>query len=372
MIRVSEPDIGKEELNNVIEAVKSGFISGTHGKFLREFESEFAKYCGVKYGVTTSSGTTALHLAMESIDLKKGDEVIIPACTNIATALAVVYAGAKPIVVDIETDTWNMSVNKVKDSITSRTKAILPVHIYGHPVDMEEIIDIAEKQNIWIVEDCAEAHGAEYKNKKVGGLGDIGCFSFYANKIITTGEGGMIVTDNKKVAELSANLKDLAFDKKRRFRHERLGFNYRMTNVQAAIGLAQLKKIDSIVAKKRKMAEAYNNLLKDIEGITLPVEKPWAKNVYWMYSILIKKSFGINRETLRNKLSDKGIETRIMFIPMHQQPALRNIGYYKSDKHPVSERIGREGLYLPSGTTLEDKEIQFVCEAIKDIKNETK
>ncbi len=367
MIPVCEPILGGKEKKYVLEALNKNEISGAFGKYISLFESQFSKFCGAKFGITTTSGTTALHLALASMGIKKNDEVILSAFTNIATAYAVIYCGAKPVVVDSETATWNIDVNKIEEKITKNTKAIMPVHIYGHPVNMKPIIDIANKYNLRIVEDCAEAHGAEYLGKKVGSLGDMGCFSFYANKIVTTGEGGMIVTDNKKFAERAKLLRNLAFSKKRRFLHYHVGFNYRMTNVQAAIGLAQVEKIDLIIEKKRAIAKMYNSLLSGIDGITLPVEMGYAKNVYWMYCILVDGcKTGVGRDVLMHHLHKKGIETRGFFIPMNKQPAFTKMGYFKNERCLVAEELSKKGLYLPSSINLEEKKIKFIVNSIKN------
>jgi perosamine synthetase len=246
MIPVCIPLLGEKELENVIDCIKTNWIS-SKGKYVEEFEDKFAKYCGCKYGVTTTSGTTALHLALASIGVGKGDEVIIPASTMIATAFAVVYCDATPVLVDAEPETWNIDVAKIEEKITDRTKAIMPVHIYGHPCDMDPIMKLAKEHDLYVAEDAAEAHGAEYKGKKAGGIGDIGCFSFYANKIITTGEGGMVVTNDEEIAERAKSLRNLSFPKEKRiYLHSEVGYNYRMTNIQAAIGLAQFERIDEL------------------------------------------------------------------------------------------------------------------------------
>ena len=367
MIPVCVPLLGEKELEYVTDCIKTGWIS-SRGKYVEEFEAKFAKYCGCKYGISTTSGTTALHLALASIGVGKGDEVIVPAFTMISTVFAVVYCGAKPVLVDAEPETWNIDVSKIEEKITDRTKVIIPVHIYGHPCDMDPIMKIAEEHDLYVVEDAAEAHGAEYKGRKVGGIGHIGCFSFYANKIITTGEGGMIVTNDEEIAEKAKSLKDLAFSKERRFLHTDLGFNYRMTNIQAAIGLAQLERIDELVERRRKNAHLYNELLKDIEGIRLPIEKEWAKNVYWMYSILVEDKFGMSREELMSELEKKGIETRTFFIPMHVQPVFQNMGLFKGERYPVAEELARKGLYLPSSSGLSREEIEHICDEIRKIK----
>ena len=367
MIPVCEPFITGKELEYIGDCLKTNWIS-SKGKYIEKFEDKFSHYCGCRYGVSTTSGTTALHLAIASLGISKGDEVIVPAFTMIATVFAIIYAGAKPILVDSEPETWNIDVGQIEEKITPQTKAILPVHIYGHPCDMEPILDIARRHGLYVIEDAAEAHGAEYKGKRVGGISDIGCFSFYANKIITTGEGGMIVTNKREIAERARSLKDLAYSKERRFLHTDLGFNYRMTNIQAAIGLAQFRRIDELVERRRKNAHLYNSLLKDIEGIRLPVEKEWAKNVYWMYSILIEDEFGISRDELTHRLAEKGIETRTFFIPMHQQPVFANMRLFKRESYPIAEEFSQRGLYLPSSSGLSEEEIGYICGAIKEIK----
>ena len=271
MIPVCEPLLGGKEIEYVLDCLKTNWIS-SKGKYVEEFEEQFAHYCGCKYGISTTSGTTALHLALASVGIKSDDEVIIPTFTMGATAFAIVYTGAKPVLVDSEPETWNMDVTKIEEKITPpRTKAIMPVHIYGHPCDMDPIEEIAEKYNLWLIEDAAETHGAEYKGRKAGGIGHIGCFSFYANKIITTGEGGMLVSNDEKIAEKARRLKDLAHSPEKRFLHTDVAFNYRMTNIQAAIGLAQFERIDELAERRRRNAHLYNSLLKGIDGITLPI-----------------------------------------------------------------------------------------------------
>jgi len=366
-IPICEPKLGEEELENVIECVKSTWIS-SKGRFIEQFESSFSKYCGAKYGVATSSGTTALHLALTTLGIKKGDEVIIPTFTMIATANAVTYTGAKPVLVDSEPSTWNIDVNKIEEKVTKKTKVVIAMHTYGHPVNMDPLIDLAEDHGLYIVEDSAEAHGAEFKGKKAGSLGDMGCFSFYANKIITTGEGGMIVTSNAELAEKASMLRDQAFEKKRRFWHRYIGFNYRLTNLQAAVGLAQMGKIDQFVGIRRRNAHMYNSLLKNIKGITLPPEANWAKNVYWMYSILIEKSFGISRDELMRRLEENGVETRPFFHPIHVQPIYHKS--YRGDTYPVADELSQKGVNLPSGNTLEKEQIEYVVDAILSAREE--
>ena len=300
MIPVSTPNIGKEELKNITNAVETNWIS-SKGGYIEVFEKKFAEYCGVEYGVATNTGTAALHLALASFGIGKGDEIIVPNFTMISSALAVYYTGATPVFVDVKEDTWNIDPDLIEEKITKNTKAIMPVHIYGHPCDMARISEIAQVNNLKIIEDAAEAHGAEYNKKKTGSLGDVGCFSFYANKLITTGEGGMLVTNDKKVYERARSLRDLAFGDKKRFLHKEVGFNYRMTNMQAAIGVAQMDKIDKFLKVKRKNADYYNHLIKRIKKIKGPVEKDNVKNSYWMYGIRIGKNFGLSRDKVREK-----------------------------------------------------------------------
>ena len=370
MIPVCEPTLEGNELKYVTDWIKSGWISSA-GKYIEEFEKAFSKFCNAKYGIACSNGTAALHLALESLGIKKGDEVIIPSFTMIATANAVIYTGAKPVLIDSENETWNMDVSKIEEKITKNTKAIIVVHIYGHPIDMDVVLKIAKKYNLFVIEDAAEAHGAEYKGKRVGSIGDIGCFSFYGNKILTTGEGGMVVTNSEKLAERAKLLRNHAFGMPR-FIHNELGFNYRLTNVQAAIGLAQTERADYLVNRRRENAKFYNSLLKDIPGIITPIEKSWAKNVYWMYSILIdEKKFGMNKNQVMEALKAKGIETRSFFLPMHKQPV-----YAKNDdrfpdingKYPVSESLFERGLYLPSGSSLTKEQIKTVADALKSLR----
>jgi perosamine synthetase len=370
LIPVCEPFLCGKEREYVLDCIKGNWISSL-GKYIGEFEQGFARYCGSKYGVSTTSGTTALHLALVSLGIGKGDEVIVPAFTMIAPAFAVVYTGAKPVLVDCEPDTWNMDVSQIERKITQNTKAILPVHIYGHPCDMDPILEIAQKLNLYVIEDAAEAHGAEYKGRKVGGIGTVACFSFYANKIITTGEGGMIVTDREWVAERARRLRDQAYSPEKRFLHTDVGFNYRMTNIQAAIGLGQLERISELVERRRKTARLYNELLKEVEGIRLPAQKEWAKNVYWMYSILIQDEFGISRDELQAKLKESGVDTRAFFVPMHQQPAFGNLGLFEGESYPVSEEISKRGMYLPSGSGLTEEEIGQVSTTLKRIREST-
>ncbi len=367
-IFIAEPDLGELDTTHIAEAINSGWISN-QGPSVKNFEQKFGEWLGTKYGVTTTNGTTALHLALVTLGIGKEDEVIIPAFSMGAIPFSVFYTGAKPVLVDTDWLTWNMNTTKIENKITKKTKAIIVMHTYGHPVDMQIVIEVAKNNGLYIIEDAAEAHGAKYQNKKVGTFGDMSCFSFYANKIITTGEGGMIVTDSSKLAERARFLGNMAFDQdpSRKFLHKQIGYNYRLTNIQASLGLAQLKRINEFIKIRRRNAKKYNHLLNDIEGIILPPEASYAKNVYWMYSILIEKEkFGINRNNLIKILNEKyKIETRPFFVPIHQQPAFSS--QYKGENYPIAERLSNMGINLPSGNTLTERQVEIVADAIREI-----
>ncbi len=365
MINVFEPEIGQEEIDAVVDALKKGEISGSFGSYLPEFENKFAAFCGTKYGVAVSSGTTALQLAVAALEIGQGDEVLVSANTNIATALACYHNNAVAISVDSENETWNLDLDLIENLITPKTKAMIPVHIYGHPVDMDHLNSIAKKHNLAVIEDCAEAHGATVRGKAVGGLGDAGCFSFYANKIITTGEGGMVVTNNKALADRLKLLRNLSFTQPR-FRHELPGYNFRMTGMQAALGVAQLKKIDRFIEQRRNMAKMYNQALADITELQLPVEKDWARNVYWMYAVVLNKKSGRTRQDLVEFLTKKGIDTRTMFCPMNMQPFLMKQEGYRAIDCPVAENLWENGFYLPSSNNLTEKEISYIAGQLKE------
>ena len=366
MIPVNQPLFISDEEKYLAECIKTGWIS-SEGPFVKKFENNFASYIGQEYGVAVSSGTAALEVAMGVIGIKPGDEVIMPSFTIMSCASAVTTYGGVPVFVDAEPETWNMDVTKIEEKITDKTKAIMPVHIYGHPCDMDVILDIAKKHNLLVVEDAAEIHGGEYKGKKCGSFGDISCFSFYANKIISTGEGGMILTNNKEYAEKAKKLRNLGFEKKKRFHHNELGRNYRLTNLQAAIGVAQLKNIDKLLEIKINNAKRYTEELVGVKGLQLPKEKEWAKNVYWMYAIVLDESTGYDAKTFALKLAEEGIDTRPFFHSLDDQPALRCLGIKCQNDCSVAERIGRQGLYLPSGLGLKNDEISVVCNSIKKL-----
>ena len=365
MIPVNEPLLGERELEYVTECLRTGWVSSA-GRFISEFEEQWAAYCGMRYGVAVSNGTVALQMAVACLDLQPGDEVIMPTFTIISCAQAVTYNGGLPVLVDSDPQTWCMDVSQVAARITSRTRAIMPVHIYGHPVDMDPLLELARDRNLVVIEDAAEAHGAEYKSRKCGGLGDLSCFSFYANKIITTGEGGMVLTSRQDYAERLRSLRNLCFKQERRFYHTELGHNFRLTNVQAAIGLGQLERIEASIERKRWMGAAYTARLLDVPGLELPVEKPWAKNVYWMYGVVLDESTGLDAVTFAGRLADQGVMTRPFFLGMHQQPVFQQMGLFCGEQYPVAERIARQGLYLPSGLALTEEQLVRVCDIIHE------
>jgi perosamine synthetase len=309
MIPVSEPNLGGKELEYVKDCISSNWISSI-GKYVTRFEEMFASFCGTDHAVATSSGTAALHLALLSLDIASGDEVIMPDLTFVASANAVMYCGARPVFVDSDKMTWNIDPAGIEKSITRRTRAIMAVHLYGHPCDMDAITSIADKHGLRVIEDAAEAHGAEYRQKRVGGIGDLGAFSFYGNKIVSTGEGGMITTNSSELAEKIRLLRDHAMSRTKRYWHDLSGYNYRLTNIQAAIGVAQMEQIDNFIEMKRRNASLYNSLLEGMDFITLPPEADMCKNVYWMYSVLIRDNFGMHRDEVMEKLKEKGIDTR--------------------------------------------------------------
>ena len=362
-IPVSAPQIGTKELQYVSECLLTGWVSSS-GKFVQQFEAMFADFCGAKYAVATSNGTTALHLALLSLNICKGDEVIVPSLTFIATANAVTYTGAKPVFVDSEPQTWNIDPDVIEKAITPKTKAIIPVHLYGHPANMDTIHLIASKYNLAVIEDAAQSHGALYKKQRVGLINqtDVGCFSFFGNKIVTTGEGGMAITNRKELFEKMRILRDHGMSEKQKYLHSVLGYNYRMTNLQAAIGVAQMEKIKDIIHKKNIISKMYTDCLKDIPGIKLPHSEIWAKRVCWLYSILVdENSFGIGRDELMEVLNNNHIENRPLFIPVHKQPIYNN-----NIVLPVAENLSSKGLSLPSSINLRQDDIKHVVDVIKN------
>lgn len=366
-IPVARPFFGKHEAIYTNDAVTSGEISGNFGKYISRFENEFAAYCGTRHGISTNNGTTALHVAIAALGIGRGDEVLVQTFTNMATVFAVLYTGATPIAVDIELDTWNLNPALLEKKITPKTKAIIVVHIFGHPVDMDPVNIVAKKHGLFVIEDAAEAHGAEYKGKRVGSLSDIACFSFYANKIITTGEGGMVVTNSRELADKVRTLHSLSYGGgENKFMHESVGFNYRMSNVIAALGCAQLENIEKVIEMKRGIAAYYNKALAGISALQLPVEKEYAKNVYWMYHVVLRGKLAGRRREVMTALKEKGIETRESFTPMNEQKIFLKEGLVKKEECPVANEIGANGFYIPSGPIISEDELGHVVESLKD------
>jgi perosamine synthetase len=347
--------------------MRRGEISGSFGKTIERFEERFAAFCGCRFGVAVTSGTTALQLATAAAGIGPGDEVLVAASTNIATALAVYHLGAVTVPVDSENETWNLDLDKIERLVTSRTRAIMPVHLYGHPVDMDRLMEIARRHKLVVIEDCAEAHGATCRGRAAGSFGELACFSFYANKIITTGEGGMVTTNDPRLAEKLKLLRNLAFTQPR-YWHESAGYNFRMTGMQAAMGLVQLKKIDRVIAAKRRVASLYRRALGDVVGLRLPQEQEWARHVYWMFAITVEPSFGCSRDELMRGLAARGIETRTFFCPMSQQPFLNRQAGFRAVPCPVADRLWETGIYLPSSPHLSKTAIEKIARAIGEIR----
>lgn len=360
-IPIMQPTLAGNELQYVTDCIQTGWIS-SQGSYVKQFEKMFAEYCQVPYALAASNGTTALHLALASLHIGPGDEVIVPDFTFAASINSILYTGATPVIVDVNIETWTIDINSLKDAITPRTKAIMPVHIYGHACDMDAIMKIAEEHKLYVVEDCAEALGSTYHNKRVGSFGEIGTFSFFGNKTITTGEGGMLVFKDKATYELAAVLRDHGMSKQKRYWHDMIGFNYRMTNLQAAIGVAQMERIDEITGKKRQVAKDYDRLLKNYKGLQLHGEKEGTINSYWLYTLLVKPESGFTRDELATRLAKNGIETRPAFFPMHAMPVY---AAYKGDRSfSNSIYISEHGLSLPSYADITEEELENVVKAI--------
>ena len=359
-IPVSEPSITRKEIDYVADAMKSGWVSSL-GKYINEFEKGFSEFTGTRYALTVSNGTAALHLALAALGIHAGDEVIVPDLTFIATANAVTYTGARPVAVDVETDTWCMDPDCFRKAITKKTRAVIPVHLYGHPVMMDEVMEIAGDHGLSVIEDCAEAHGAKYKNRRVGSIGNVGVFSFYGNKIMTTGEGGMLTTDDEKVYERARYLRDHAMSVEKRYWHTEVGFNYRMTNIQAAMGLAQLERIEELIEKKRRIFGWYRSSLKDVEGVVLNPQMPWAENVYWMICLLLKDGSSSERDSLMAGLRSQGIDSRPFFYPVSSMPM------YATCDNQLAQIVAERGLNLPSSVNLSEKGVKLICAKIQTI-----
>ncbi len=371
IINVCEPLLTKNAKKYVLDCISSEWISSA-GKYLKDFENKWANYCGAEDGIAVTNGTSALQVAFKSLNLKHGDEVIMPSFTIISCATAVIEAGAKPVFVDCYADTWCLNVEEVKKKINKNTKAILVVHMFGHPAEMEPIQKLVKRNKLFLIEDAAEAHGATYKKKRVGSFGDLACFSFYANKLITTGEGGMVLSNNKKLTKRIRSLINLSFRTDRRFYHTEIGYNYRLTNMQAAIGISQIENLDNHIKIKRKNTLMYNKIITKMNlPLRLPSEQKDCMSVYWMYGIVIKDRI-FDASYLSKELYKYGIETRPLFLGMHQQPVLKDMQIFSKNKLPNTEELAKYGLYLPSGLKLNRSKIVRVCDALKEIFDEYK
>jgi perosamine synthetase len=367
MIPVNTPLLDGNEKKYLNECIDTGWIS-SEGPFVKRLEEEMAKRVGRKYAIAVANGSVALDAAIEAIGIKKGDEVIMPTFTIISCAAPIVRAGAKPVLIEVDESTWNMKVEDIEAKITSRTKAIMVVHIYGLPVDMDPVLAIAKKYGLKVIEDAAEVIGQTYKGKECGSLGDISTFSFYPNKHVTTGEGGMILTDDAQLAEKCRELRNLCFIPPRRFIHKELGWNFRMTNLQAALGVAQLEQLDRFIAIKRKVGNLYNQLLKNTEGVQLPLAKTdYAENIYWVYGVVLNDDIPFDALQAMDKLGKLGIGTRPFFYPMHMQPVFRKKRLFSKEHYPTAERIAERGFYLPSGLALTDEDVHISAEKLISI-----
>ena len=357
-IPVAAPSLEGNEERYVLDCLKSTWISST-GAYIERFESAFAEFCGVKHASSCSNGTTALHLALLALGVGPGDEVIVPTLTFVATANAVVYCGGRPVFVDVQPDTWNIDPALIEAKITPRTKGIIVVHLFGHSVDMDPVASIARRRGLFVVEDAAQAHGAEYKGKRVGSLGDVATFSFFGNKIITTGEGGMVVTNDAAIASRIGLLKNHGMDPDRRYWHPIVGYNYRMTNVTAAIGFAQIEKVGRQLERRREIAAEYRRCLQPSRDVSMQYERPWARHVWWMFSVVLKGKLCGRRDELIETLYLRGIETRPFVHPLHTLPLYRDA--CRGEDFPVAERVASGGINLPTFAGLRNEDIAEVC-----------
>ncbi len=366
-IPVNEPLLNGNEKRYLNECIDTGWIS-SEGPFIKQFEAQFAARMGRKYGVAVCNGSVALDAAVVALDIKRGDEVILPTFTIISCAAAIVRAGATPVVVDSDPITWNMDVSQIEANITPQTKAIMVVHIYGLPVDMQPLLELAKKYGLAIIEDAAEMHGQTYRGQPCGSFGELSAFSFYPNKHVTTGEGGMILTDDAQLAERCHSLRNLCFQPQQRFVHDELGWNFRMTNLQAALGVAQLERLDEFVARKRRMGRSYTELLNGTPGLQLPLpQTDYAENIYWVFGVVLDDAVPFDAKEAMRRLGDLKIGTRPFFWPMHEQPVFRKMGLFKGAACPVAERLARRGFYLPSGVALTDEQIERVAAVVKEV-----
>jgi perosamine synthetase len=367
MILVNEPDLGGNELKYLQECIETNWIS-SEGPFVKRFEANFAQRVGRQHGMAVVNGSVAIDLALEALGIGEGDEVIVPTFTIISPVASIVKLGAKPVLIDSDLGSWNMDVNQIEAKITPKTKAIIVVHIYGLAVNMKPILELVKKHGLKIVEDAAEMHGQECHGKACGSFGDISTFSFYPNKHITTGEGGMIVCDDDELAQKIQSLRNLCFNRERRFKHYELGTNARFTNLQAAVGLAQLERLDEFVERKRKMGTYYLNALQDLQSVHLPTSTTdYCDNIFWVFGLILKKGTSFQTEDVVKQLADKGIHTRPFFYPMHQQPVFQKMGLFINEQYPVAEFMAENGFYIPSGLNLTEEQMKTVSEALLEI-----
>lgn len=369
-IPVNEPLLNGNEKKYLCECIDTGWIS-SEGPFVKQFEQKMSAKVGRKYGIAVSNGTAALEVAVQALGIREGDEVIMPTFTIISCAMAVTKLGAVPVLVDSDINDWNMKVDEIEAKITDKTKAIMIVHLYGLPVQVDKVLALAKKYNLKIIEDAAEMHGQTYKGKPCGSFGDISTFSFYPNKHVTTGEGGMVVTDNEELAERCRTIRNLCFRQDVRYVHDELSDNYRFTNLQAAVGLAQLERLDEFVERKRNMGRYYTEQLEGVEGLMLPIESTeYAENIYWVYGLVLDENIDADNKTIQKLLADEGIGSRTFFWCMHQQPVYRNQGLFHDEKYPNAEYLARKGFYIPSGLALTQAQMEEVVMKLKKIMNQ--
>lgn len=366
-IPIMEPLLTGNELAYLTDCIKTGWIS-SQGSYVKQFEKMFAEFCNMPYSLAVSNGTVALHLALKTLGIGQGDEVIVPDITFAASINAVIYTGATPVLADITRDTWTMEISSLERVITKKTKAIMPVHLYGHPCQMDEIMRIAKKYNLLVIEDCAEALGSKYKEQPVGSFGEAATFSFFGNKTVTTGEGGMLLFKEKKDYEKANLLRDHGMSKQKKYWYEEVGYNYRLTNLQAAVGVAQMERVETLIQAKRKLAARYNSIFSKQKGIILPQEKSWAKNTCWLYTVIIEKEFGMTRDELISKLLKNGVETRPVFYPLHAMPPYKKfVG--KNSSFGNSIYVSDCGISFPSSVTLSENELNNIEKVVSSIFN---
>lgn len=379
MIPVNEPLLDGNEKKYLNECIDTRWIS-SEGPFVKRFEQKMAEAVGRRHGIAVCNGTAALELAVASLGLAPGDEIVMPTFTIISCAAAIVRCGCVPVVIDSDPLTWNMNVEKLKEKLEDeigrkgnrKLKAIMVAHIYGLPVDMDPVLEVAQKYGLKVIEDAAQMHGQTYRGRRCGGMGDLSTFSFYPNKHITTGEGGMVLTDDDHLAERCRSLRDLCFQPQKRFVHDELGYNFRMTNMQAALGVAQLERLDEFALRKRRMGARYTDLLEGVEGLQLmPRETDYAKNIYWVFGVVLKDEVPFDAKEAIGRLAAAGIGTRPFFWPMHEQPVFHAMGLFRDERHPVAERMARRGFYVPSGMALTDDQLVTVVGALKELLAQT-